>query len=151
MGFVSYGESERQGASARDTQMVMVLTGWRGLAVLVAVLLVLGLLLTALFWLAALALAVAAAAWFSLGVLPRLAERLHIPQLALALGLLAVLLAGGLLLGGTPGAIAASGVWLVGVALPPAVLWKLRSQLLRRVASGHGDSLRIQPPRVIDV
>ena len=122
MGFVSYGESERQGASARDTQMVMVLTGWRGLAVLVAVLLVLGLLLTALFWLA-----------------------------ALALGLLAVLLAGGLLLGGTPGAIAASGVWLVGVALPPAVLWKLRSQLRRRVASGHGDSLRIQPPRVIDV
>ena len=51
-------------------------------------------------------------------------------MLALALGLLAVLLAGGLLLGGTPGAIAASGVWLVGVALPPAVLWKLRTQLL---------------------
>jgi 4-hydroxybenzoate polyprenyltransferase len=129
----------------------MVLTGWRGLAALVAVLLVLALLLTALFWLAALALAVAAAAWLSLGVLPRLAERLHVPQLALALGLLAVLVAGGLLLGGTTSALAACGVWLVGVALPRAVLWKLRSQLRRRVASGHADPLRIQPPRVIDV
>jgi hypothetical protein len=135
----------------RDTQVVMVLTGWRSLAALLALLLVVGLLLTALFWAAALALAVAAAAWFSLGLLPRLADRLHVPLIATAFGLLAVLIAGGLLLAGTTGAIAGSGVWLVGVALPRVVVWKVRAQLQRQVASAQVDPLRISPPRVIDV
>ena len=110
-------------------------TGWRAVVWVLIGLLALAALLAAAVWLATLVLVVGAAAWLNLVVLPRLARRLRLPRLALDVVGLAAILALGWLAGRTAGVAVAAGVWLVGVGLPRAFGWQLRSRL--EPAGGH--------------
>jgi hypothetical protein len=122
----------------------MYFSGWLATLVVIAALVVVALLLTALFWLGIILAALAAVIWFNFFVLPKIATRTRIPQLVLAAALLPIAAAVGLGLAGTSGAIAGATVWLLGVALPRALLWRMRRRL--RQAQIHTD----KPVRVID-
>ena len=106
--------------------------GWRAALIVVTVLVLIALVLAAIFWLALAVAAVLAVAWFNLLLLPRIAARLHIPQLVLAIALIVVLTGAGFLLAGIPGAIEGAAIWLLGVATPRAVMWRLRRRLYPR-------------------
>jgi hypothetical protein len=125
----------------------MVFSGWRAALWLVAALLVLSLILAAVFWIGVLLGVLAAVGWFNLLLLPRLSIHLRIPELVLAVGLLPVLAVGGMLLAGVGGVVAGCSVWVLGVALPRAVLWRLR----RRLWHGRSGGLQLRRVRVIDV
>jgi hypothetical protein len=108
---------------------VTTLTGWRaGLAILAA-LVVVGLLIMAFFWLAALGAVIAAVAAFNMLAVPRLARRLRVPELVLVGGLLVVLAVGGLLLGGPVAAAGGIAAWVIGVLVPRVVLRRFRQNL----------------------
>ena len=107
-------------------------SGWRAALVVVAAVVLVALLLTAIFWLAIALVALAAVAWFNVLLLPRLAVRLHVPLLALTIGLVAPLAGVGYLLGGTSGAVAGLAIWLLGVALPRAALARYQRRLDQR-------------------
>jgi hypothetical protein len=123
----------------------MAFSGWRALVWLLIGLLVIGLLLTVLFWAGVLLAVIAAAAWFNLVLLPRVAARLRMNQLVLVIALLPVLGGGGLALGGLNGLAAGGVVWLAGVALPRGLMWRLR----RRLGRARG-STQMSRVRVID-
>ncbi len=110
----------------------MVISGWRAALGVVAGLVILSLLFAAVFWIGVLLAALALAGWFNLFLLPSLALRLRIPQLAVAIALLPVLGIGGLALGGVSGVVAGCSVWILAMALPRVVLWYLRRRLSRR-------------------
>jgi hypothetical protein len=114
----------------------MVFSGWRALLWLLAALLLVSLLLVAVFWIGVLLAVVAAVGWFNLLLLPRLAVRVRIPELVLAVALLPVLAAGGMALAGLSGVVAGCSVWVIGVALPRVALWRLRRRLWKQVGSG---------------
>jgi hypothetical protein len=125
----------------------MVFSGWRAAVLLVAALLVLSLLLAAVFWIGVLLAIVAAVGWLNLLLLPRLATRVRLPELVLAVGLLPVLGVAGLLLAGGGGVVAGGSVWVLGVALPRAVLWRLRRRLWHAGSRG----IQLRRVRVVDV
>jgi hypothetical protein len=108
---------------------VTVLSGWRAVLVILAALVVVGLLLTAFFWLAALGAVIAAVAAFNVVFVPRIARRLRVSELVIVGALLVVLAAGGWLLGGLAAAAAGTVAWLVGVVVPRLVLRRFRRQL----------------------
>lgn len=110
----------------------MVFSGWRAGLIVLAALVLIGVLLTAIFWLALLVGAVLGVAWFNLLLMPRLAVRLRLPQVVLAIALLVLLAAGGFGLAGVTGAIEGAAVWLLGVAAPRVVLWRVRRRIDRR-------------------
>jgi tellurite resistance protein TehA-like permease len=114
---------------------MIALSGWRGAMVVVTALVVLALLLTALFWLGVLLAALAAVAWFNLFLLPSLSARSRIPEWILALVLLPMVAAAGLVLGGSGGLVAGCVLWILGVALPRTVRWRLRRRLERGIVS----------------
>ena len=124
----------------------MRLTGWRPALVVVAALVVLALLLTALFWIGVLLAGLAVIAWFNIFLLPSIAFRTRIPQLVLAAALLPIAAAIGLGLAGSGGLIAGCSVWLLGVALPRLVLWRVRRRFANRMATDP----RLRAMRVID-
>ena len=96
------GANQRQfSGSARILPGMTVLTGWRATLAIVAVLVLLAVLLVAFFWLAVLASVIAAVAAFNVLLVPRIARRLGIPELAIVGGLLVILLGGGWLVGRT--------------------------------------------------
>ncbi|HEY2594775.1 MAG TPA: hypothetical protein VGK33_12820 [Chloroflexota bacterium] len=105
------------------------LTGWRAALAIVAALVVIGLLIMAFFWLAVLASAIAAVAAFNVLAVPRLARRLHVPELAIVGALLVVLAAGGWLLGGPVAVAGGVAAWLIGVVVPRVVLRRYRQNL----------------------
>jgi hypothetical protein len=121
----------------------MLFSGWRALVWLLAALLVVGLLLTVIFWVGVLLAVLAVVGWFNLLLLPRVAQRLRTNELVLASVLLPLLGAGGFTVAGLNGLIAGSIVWVLGVALPRGLMWRMR----RRLARG-GTQLRRM--RVID-
>jgi hypothetical protein len=125
----------------------MVFSGWRAALWLLAALLIVGLVLTAVFWIALLLAVLAAVAWFNLLLLPSVAARLRTPELVLAIALLPVLAAGGLASAGLSGVVAGCSVWVVGVALPRAVMWRLRRRLGHKAGIGLR---RLRAVRVID-
>ncbi len=110
---------------------VMVMSGWRAMIWLLAGMLVGALLLTFVVWLAVLVGVIAAMAWLNLVLLARVSTRLRMPHVVVTVGLLPLLAASGLLLGGPSGVVAGASAWLVGVALPQALLLRLRAQLRR--------------------
>jgi hypothetical protein len=124
----------------------MVVTGWRAALLLVVGLVVLAALLIALFWLGLGLAALAVVVWFNLGLLPRLAARLRVRELVLAAALMPLLAAAGLALAGTGGLVAGCAIWLLGVALPRALLWRFRRRLERQRQLDPN----LQPVRVID-
>ena len=132
---VSAGELLPVASRCAILRTVMVVSGWRALIWLLAGLVVLALLLTFVVWLAALVGVIAAVAWLNLLLLPRISTRLRVPHLVVAVGLLPLLAASGLMLGGPSGLVAGSSAWLIGVALPQALLRRLRARLGR--ASGR--------------
>jgi hypothetical protein len=96
---------------------------------ILAALVVVGLLILAFFWVAVLASAIAAVAAFNVLAVPRLARRLHVPELVIVGTLLVVLAAGGWLLGG-PVAVAGGVVaWVIGVVVPRVILRRYRQNL----------------------
>jgi hypothetical protein len=107
-------------------------SGWRAAILVIAALVVVALLLTALFWLGVLLVTIAACVWFNLALLPRVSARTRIPQLILAAALLPILAAIGYGLAGTAGVIGGSLVWLFGIAVPRAALWRFSRRLDRR-------------------
>lgn len=116
---------------------------WRAIALAVGGAVSLVLIGIFLFWtLVALAL-VAGLAALHLVYLPRWADRLRVSRLTLALGLLLVLEALGLALGGRAGAALAMAVWLGGVAAPGlAVALYARRLRLRAARRGAADGSR---------
>jgi hypothetical protein len=110
----------------------MMFTGWRATALVLLALVVVALLLTALFWIGVLIAALAVVAWFNIFLLPSIAFRTRIPQLLLALALLPIAAAAGLGLAGTGGLVAGCAIWVLGVALPRAALWRLRKRFAER-------------------
>jgi hypothetical protein len=105
------------------------LSGWRAALVILAALVVVGLLLMAFFWLAALGAVIAAVAAFNVVLVPRIARRLRVPELVIVGALLVVLAAGGWLVGGLTAAAAGVVAWLVGVVGPRLVLRRFRRRL----------------------
>lgn len=122
------------------------LSGWRAAVVVAITLLVLAVLLTALFWLGVLVAALAVVAWFNIFLLPNIAWRSHIPELVLAVALLPIMAAAGLGLAGTTGVIGGSGLWLLGVAFPRGLIWRLR----RRVRHHLSNSQELRTTRVVE-
>jgi len=107
----------------------MYLSGWRAGLVAITALVIVALLLTALFWLGILLAALAVVAWFNIFLLPNLSRRTHIPELILAIALLPIAAAIGLGLASISGVIAGCCIWLLGVAAPRAVMWRMRRRL----------------------
>jgi hypothetical protein len=108
---------------------VTVVSGWRAALAIVVALLVVGLLIAAFFWLAMLAAVIVAVAAFNVLAVPRLARRLHVPEVGIVGALLACLAVGGWLLGG-PVALAGGVVaWLLGVLVPRVALRRFRRNL----------------------
>ena len=124
----------------------MVFSGWRAVVWLVAALLLVSILVTVVFWIGVLLAVLAAIVGLNLILLPRLAARFRTPELVLAVGLLPVLAGGGLALDGVSGVVAGCAGWAIGVALPRAVLWRLRRRLGPRAGGGTG----LRRVRVID-
>src|SRR5260370_40850033 len=122
---------------------MMIFSGWRAVVWLLVAVLIAGLLLTVVFWVGVLLAALAVVAWFNLLVLPNVAARLRTPERLLAIALLPLLAAGGLLLGGLSGLAASSAIWAIGVALPRVALWRLRRRL--RQSTRAGTALRQGP------
>ena len=120
----------------------MYFSGWRATLLVLAALVVLGLLLTALFWLGLLLAALGAVIWFNLFVLPRVSRRTRIPEVALAAALLPISAAVGLGVAGTGGLIAGATVWLLGVAVPRGLLWRMRRRL-RQAQAQSDKSVRV--------
>jgi hypothetical protein len=116
----------------------MVFSGWRAVVWLLAAVLLVGLLLAAVFWIGVLLAVAAVVGWVNLVLLPRVAGRVRLPQLVLAMALLPLLAAGGMALAGLSGVVAGGFIWAIGVALPRAVLWRVRRRLGRRVDGGTG-------------
>lgn len=112
---------------------MLPLSGWRASVAIIAALVIVALLLTALFWLGVLLATLAAVAWFNVFLLPSVSARTRIPQLILALALLPILAAIGYGLAGTVGLIGGSAVWALGVAIPRAALWRLSRRVDRRL------------------
>jgi hypothetical protein len=106
-----------------------VLSGWRAALVILAALVVVGLLLMAFFWLAALGAVIAAVAAFNIVLVPRIARRLRIPELVIVGGMLVILAGGGWLVGGLTAAAAGAVAWLVGVVGPRLALRRFRRRL----------------------
>jgi hypothetical protein len=111
-----------------------VLSGWRGALVILAGLVLFALLLTAILWLAIALGVLLGVAWFNWMLLPRVATRLHIPLLALAIALLVPLAGLGYLASGITGALEGAVIWLLGVAVPRALLWRFRGRVRSRSA-----------------
>jgi hypothetical protein len=105
-----------------------------------------GLVLTALFWLAVVFAVLLAVLGLNLVVLPRIAYRIRIPTAVLGVILLVPLAGGGYLLGGMPGAIEGAVIWLLGVAAPRVVLWRLRQRMRLRSAPTWGDEIVTSSP-----
>lgn len=122
------------------------LSGWRAAIAVVVALLVLAVLLTALFWLGVLLAALAVVAWLNIFLLPNFAARSHIPELVLAVALLPIMAAAGLGLSGTTGLIVGSALWLLGVAFPRALLWRLRTRVNRHLS----ESQELRSTRVVE-
>jgi hypothetical protein len=97
---------------------------------------------TAALWAAALLAVIGGVGWLNLVLLPRLAYRLHVPHLALAIVCLPVLAGVGWLLGGTGGAITGGVGWCLAIGVPRILGWRVRSRLRK-----PGDLAR---PRVIE-
>ena len=131
----------------------MVISGWRAAILLVAGMLVAALLLTFVVWLAVLAGVIAAVAWLNLVLLPRISTRSRMPYVVVAVLLLPLLAAGGLLLGGPSGVVAGASAWLLGVALPQALLLRLRAHLRRASwrAPSSGRGVWLVPVRDMSV
>jgi hypothetical protein len=108
---------------------------WRTSLLVISALVLLALLLTALFWLGLLLAALALVAWFNIFLLPRVAFRSRIPELLLAAALLPIAAAIGLWLAGTGGLVAGCTVWVLGVASPRVVMWRLRRRFSRSLAT----------------
>jgi hypothetical protein len=125
---------------------VNVVSGWRAVLWVVAVLLLAGLLLAAFVSIAVFIAICAGVAWFSLVLVPRMAQRLRIPELVISIALLPGLAAAGFALVGLNGALAGCAVWAVGVALPGAALWWIRRRVLQRTSGAS----RLARVRVID-
>ena len=119
-----------------------MVSGWRAWLWLAVALVAGVLLLSALMWLATLLILAAVVVAINLLWLPRVARWLRLPELALAVALLPLLVAGGWLLSGILGAATGVGLWLVCVALPRLALRRLRGQLRTR-------SRWVGPPREI--
>lgn len=130
-------------AGARYSAGVTKLAGWRGALWAVLALVTLMLLLSALFWIGIGLAVLAVVAWFNLLALPRIGARLHIPQLVLAALMLPLLAALGFGLDGVTGLAGGCGLWLIGVALPRAALWRARHRL-------GSTARRPMPVRVIE-
>jgi hypothetical protein len=124
----------------------MVLTGWRAAVILILGLVLVAVFLTALFWLGLALAALGVLAWFNLVLLPRLAVRTRVPELVLAAALVPVLAAVGLMLAGPTGVIAGCSIWVLGVALPRALLWRYRRRLEQQRQVDPG----LHPVRIID-
>jgi hypothetical protein len=124
----------------------MVVTGWRAALLIVVGLIIVAALLIALFWLGLGLAALAAVVWFNLVLLPRLAARSRIPELVLAAALMPLLAGAGLALAGTGGLVAGCAIWLLGVALPRALLWRFRRRLERQRQVDPS----LHPVRIID-
>jgi hypothetical protein len=124
----------------------MVLTGWRAALVLIVGLVLVAVLLTALFWFGLVLAALGAVVWFNLVLLPRLAARLRVPELVLAAALVPVLAAAGLAVAGTSGLLVGCSIWVLGVALPRALLWRYRRRLERQ----RQIDPRLHPVRIVD-
>ena len=124
----------------------MIFTGWRAAIVVLIVLVVVALLLTALFWLGIVLAALAAVVWFNIFLLPSIAYRTRIPQLVLAGALLPIAAAAGLGLAGTGGLIGGCSIWLLGVAVPRLILWRVRRRIAKRIAANE----RLGSPQIID-
>jgi hypothetical protein len=124
----------------------MVLTGWRAALVLIVGLVLVALFLTALFWIGLVLAAVGVLVWFNLVLVPRLAARSRVPELVLAAALVPLLAAAGLALAGTSGLIVGCSIWVLGVALPRALLWRYRRRLERQ----RQVDPRVHPVRIID-
>jgi hypothetical protein len=124
----------------------MVLTGWRAALVLIVGLVLAALLLTALFWIGLGLAALGVVVWFNLLLLPRLATRTRIPELVLAAALMPLLGAAGLAVAGTTGLIVGCSIWVLGVALPRALVWRYRRRLERQ----RQFDPQLHPVRIID-
>ncbi len=115
-----------------ETRVVTSISGWRAAVVIVLALIFVALLLTAIFWAAIVLATIAAVAWLNLLLLPRLALRVHLPLLVLAIALFIPFAGLGYLAAGVTGAVEGAAIWLLGVAVPRAVLWRVhRRQQLR--------------------
>ena len=124
----------------------MVLTGWRAALVLIVGLVLVVVLLTALFWLGLVLAALGVVVWFNLVLLPRLAARLRLRELVLAAALVPVLAAVGLAVAGISGVLVGCSIWVLGVALPRALLWRYRRRLERQRQVDPS----LHPVRIID-
>ena len=124
----------------------MVLTGWRAALVLIVGLVLVAVLLTALLWLGLVLVALGVVVWFNLVLLPRLAARARVPELVLAAALVPLLAAVGLAVAGTSGVLVGCSIWVLGVALPRALLWRYRRRLERR----RQVDPQLHPVRIID-
>ena len=119
-----------------------VLSGWRAALAIVAALVVIGVLMAAFFWVAALAAVIVAVAGFNVLAVPRLARRLRVSELVIVGALLAVLAAGGWLLGGPVAFAGGVAAWIVGVAVPRVALRRSPSRPRRRYASARKAAVR---------
>jgi hypothetical protein len=124
----------------------MVVSGWRAALIVLAAIVLVGLVLTALFWLAVIFAVLLAVLGLNLVVLPRIAHRTRIPTVVLGLIFLIALVGGGYLLGGIPGAVEGIVIWLLGVAAPRVVLWRLRQRMRLRSAPIWGDEIVTSSP-----
>jgi len=106
-----------------------VLSGWRATLAVLAALIVLGLLVMAFFWLAALVSVIVAVAAFNVLLVPRIARRVRVPELLIVGCLLVILGGGGWLVGGPTAAAAGIVAWLLGVLGPRLVLRRFRRSL----------------------
>ncbi|MBV9173761.1 MAG: hypothetical protein JOZ81_27165 [Chloroflexi bacterium] len=106
----------------------MRLSGWRAALWGVLALITLMLLLSALFWIGMALAVLAVVAWFNLVILPRIGGRLHVSQLVLAALLLPLLGGIGYIFDGVAGVGGGCALWVIGVALPRAALWRARKR-----------------------
>lgn len=107
----------------------MYFSGWRAGLLVIAAVIIVALLLTALFWVGVLLAALAAVAWLNIFLLPNVSRRTRIPELILALALLPIAAAIGLGLAGTGGIIAGCCIWVLGVAGPRLAMLRMRRRL----------------------
>lgn len=107
----------------------MYFSGWRAGLLVIAAVIIVALLLTALFWLGVLLAALAAVAWLNIFLLPNVSRRTRIPELILAIALLPIAAAIGLGLAGTGGIIAGCYIWVLGVAGPRLAMLQMRRRL----------------------
>jgi len=124
----------------------MVISGWRAGVVLAVGLVLACLLVFALFWVGVLLVACGVVAWFNLMLLPRVARRLRVPEMALAIGLLPLLGIVGFVVGAVSGLAAGIAIWAIGVALPRGLVRYLR----RRRLAQESANASLGQVRIID-